>query len=118
MIQIASQQALPASGKSIFQLLDSSYYSDQTHMLSITGIICNKSEVSEIQQWFETWHFANLEWDDPRRIDVPILSTKERLHLEKYLPTKAKTGRSLSRALDYKIAKYTTVTWVDIVGRV
>ena len=72
-------------------------------MLSITGIICNKSEVSEIQQWFKNWHFVNLKWDDPRRIDVPILSTKERLHLEKYLPTKAKTGNSLSRALGYKI---------------
>lgn len=103
MIQIASQQALPAPGKSIFQLLDSSYYSDQTHMLSITGIVCNKNEVSEIQQWFKNWHFANLKWDDPRRIDVPTLSTKERLHLEKYLPTKAKTGSSLSRALGYKI---------------
>ena len=103
MIQIASQQALPASGESIFQLLDSSHYSDQTHMLSITGIVCNKNEVLEIQQWFKNWHFINLKWNDPRRIDVPILSTKERLHLEKYLPTKAKTGNSLSRALGYKI---------------
>ena len=103
MIQIASQKALPASGESIFQLLDSSHYSDQTHMLSITGIVCNKKEVSEIQQWFKNWHFANLKWKTPRRIDVPILSTKERLHLEKYLPTKAKTGRSLSRALGYRI---------------
>ena len=103
MIHIASQQALPASGESIFQLLDSSHYSDQTHMLSITGIVCNKSEVSEIKQWFKSWHFVNLKWDDPRKIDVPILSTKERLYLEKYLPTKAKTGHSLSRALGYRI---------------
>ena len=43
MFQIASQQALPASGESIFQILDSSYYNDQNNnMLSITGIICNK----------------------------------------------------------------------------
>lgn len=103
MTQIASQKALPASGESIFQILDSSHYSDQTHMLSITGIVCNKREVSEIQQWFKNWHFVNLKWNDPRRIDVPTLSTKERLYLEKYLPTKAKTGRSLSRALGYKI---------------
>ena len=103
MLQIASQQVLPASGESIFQILDSSHYNDQTHMLSITGIICNKSAVSEIQQWFKNWHFVNLKWNDPRRIDVPTLSTKERLHLEKYLPTKAKTGLSLSRALGYKI---------------
>ena len=103
MLQLASQEALPASGKSIFQLLNSSHYNDQTHMLSITGIVCNQGEVSEIQQWFKNWHFVNLKWNDPRKIDVPILSTKERLHLEKYLPTKAKTGRSLSRALGYKI---------------
>ena len=103
MIRIASQQALPASGESVFQLLDSSHYSDQTHMLSITGIVCNKSEVSKIRQWFKNWEFRNLDWADPRRIDVPILSIRERLHLEKYLPTKAKTGRSLSRALGYRI---------------
>ncbi len=103
MIQIASQQALPASGESVFQLLNSSHYNDQTQMLSITGMVCNKSEVSKIQQWFKNWKFKNLGWTDPRRIDVPILSIKERLHLEKYLPTKTKTGRSLSRALGYKI---------------
>ena len=100
MIRIASQQALPASGESVFQLLDSSHYSDQTRMLSITGIVCNKSEVAKIRQRFKNW---NLDWATPRRIDVPTLSTKERLHLEKYLPTKAQTGLSLSRALGYKI---------------
>ena len=53
-----------------------------------------------MRQRFKNW---NLDWEDPRRIDVPILSTKERLHLEKCLPTKTKTGRSLSRALGYRI---------------
>ncbi len=101
MLQIASQQALPASGESVFQILDASHYSDQTHMLSITGIVCNKDEISKIRQWFKNWEFRNLGWDDPRRIDVPILSIKERLHLEKYLP--AETDSSLSQALEYKI---------------
>ena len=87
MFKLASQQALPASGESVFQLLDSSYYSDQTHMVSITGIVCNKNEVSKIRQWFNNWKFKNLDWTAPRKIDVPILSIKERLHLEKYLPT-------------------------------
>ena len=100
MLKLASQQVLPASGESIFQLLSSSHYSDQIQMLSITGMVCNKREVSKIRQWFKNW---NLDWADPRRIDVPTLSTKERLHLEKYLPTKAKTGRSLSQALGYRI---------------
>lgn len=103
MFQIASQQALPESGESVFQLLDSAHYNDQTEMLSITGMVCNKNDVSEIRRWFKNWAFRNLDWKAPRKIDVPTLSAKERLHLEKYLPTKAKTGRSLARALGYRI---------------
>ena len=88
--RVASQQALPASGESVFQLLDSSHYSDQTHMLSITGIVCNKSEISKIRQWFKNWEFKNLDWAAPRRIDVPILSIKERLHLKSICQRKQK----------------------------
>ena len=102
MLEIAAQQALRESG-SVFQPLNSSYYSDQTEMLSVTGIVCNKNKVSEIRQWFKDWAFINLTWKDARRIGVPILSTKERLHLEKYLPTTMKTGRFLSRSLGYRI---------------
>jgi hypothetical protein len=103
MLQLASQQALPASGESIFQLLNSSHYNDQTQMLSITGIVCNRNEVSKIRRWFKNWRFINLGWEDPHKIEVPILSIKERLHLEEYLPTTKKTGLFLSRALGYKI---------------
>lgn len=104
MFQIASQQALLELGESVFQLLDSAHYNDQTEMLSITGMVCNKNDVSEIRQWFKNWAFSNFDWEKaPRKIDVPTLSAKERLHLEKYLPTKAKTGRSLARALGYRI---------------
>ena len=103
MLQIASQRALPPSGESVFQLLNSSYYNDQTQMLSVTGIVCNKNEVSKIQKWFKNWEFRNLKWAPPHKIDVPVLSIKERLHLEKSLPTTKKTGLSLSRALGYKI---------------
>lgn len=103
MFKNASQQALPASGESVFQLLDSAHYNDQTQMLSITGMVCNENDISEIQRWFKNSAFSNFDWNEPRKIDVPILSTKERLHLEKYLPTKTKTGRSLARALGYRI---------------
>ena len=104
MFQMASQQALPASGERVFQLLDSAHYNDQTEMLSITGMVCNKNDVSKIRRWFKNWAFRNLDWKAPRKIDVPTLSAKERLHLEKYLPTETKTGRrSLARALGYRI---------------
>ena len=103
MIQMASQQAFSDSGESTFQLLNSSYYKDSTRMLGITGIVCNKDRVSEIRKWFKGWKFANLDWGAPRKISVPTLSIKERLYLEKYLPTTKKTGLALSRVLGYRI---------------
>ncbi len=105
MLQLATQQALPTSGESVFQLLSSSYYREPTRMLSVTGIVCNKNEVSEIQQWFKDWAFLNLTWENPREINVPILSIKERLHLEKHMPTQDRTGHTLSQVLGYKIEK-------------
>ena len=72
-------------------------------MLSVTGIVCNKNKVSKIQQWFKGWTFLNQTWEESHKIDVPVLSIRERLHLEKYIPTPDRTGLSLSRALGYKI---------------
>lgn len=103
MIQMASQQAFSGSRERTFQLLNSSYYKDQTRMLSITGIVCNKNKVPEIEQWFKDWKFVNLKWEEPNHIDVPILSIKERLHLERNLPTEDPTGCILSEVLDYRI---------------
>ena len=102
MLEIAAQQVFRES-ESVFQPLNSSYYDDQTQMLSVTGIVCKKNKVAKIRQWFKSWRFINLTWAEPHSIDVPILSTKERLHLAKYLPTTKRTGLSLSRALGYKI---------------
>ena len=103
MFQLASQDEILTSGGNIFQLLNSSYYREPTRMLSVTGIVCNKNEVSEIQQWFKDWAFLNLTWENPREINVPILSIKERLHLEQHIPTPDRTGHTLSDALGYKI---------------
>jgi len=38
-----------------------------------------------------------------KRRTIPVLSIKERLKLEKYLPSKVSTGKSLARALGYLI---------------
>jgi len=103
MLQIASQQALSATGEYVFQILDSSHYNDQSQMLSVTGIVRNKSQTSEIREWFKNRRFLNPSWESSRRIDVPVLSVKERMLLEKHLPTKTKTGRYISRVLGYRI---------------
>ena len=103
MFELASQEAFPVPSEITFQILNSSYYKEPTRMLSITGIVCNKNKVSEIERWFKDWKFINIKWEEPDNINVPFLSIKERFYLERYLPTENATGHTLSEVLDYKI---------------
>lgn len=102
MVQIASQSALPSAMPAMYLPLSSFYYSDGTGMFTLTGVVCFRSEVNKVRDAFESWEFANLDWEKPRRIDVPMLSTKERLHLQHCLP-RQKAGKVLRRALGYLI---------------
>jgi hypothetical protein len=105
MVQISAEKALPASCGLIFQPINSTYYSDGTPMISITGIVADLGEVPEIKKCFKGWNGGNFDWNSPEEINVPILSIKERLLLEKHLPVKTNTGICLSNALGYKIEK-------------
>ncbi|MCX5834904.1 MAG: hypothetical protein NTV99_10435 [Deltaproteobacteria bacterium] len=103
MLRVKTEQALPAAAQAnVFQVLNSSFYADQTYMLSVTGIVCTINQIEIIKKHFRSWQYANLDWKEPRRIDVPILSVKERLHLEKLLPSETK-GKDLAKALGYEI---------------
>ncbi|GJL69888.1 MAG: hypothetical protein NPIRA06_25230 [Nitrospirales bacterium] len=103
MLRIASQKALPSSAGGLFyQPLTSFYYKDgNVGIFTLTGIVCEKAEVSKITESFSKWKLANLHWKKrPTRIDIPVLSTKERLQLQSYLPC---AGRDLLKLLGYKI---------------
>lgn len=104
MLQIAAQQALPAEATSLtFQPVSSFYYSDGTGMHTLTGIVCERGDKETITKAFEDWEFANLTWEEPRPIDVPILSTKERLSLQHLLPCIESRGSILLTELGYLI---------------
>lgn len=104
MLQVAAEKALPSAMPHIFQPICSFCYSDGTGMLTLTGIICQRGHETEITAAFKNWKSANLRWNRPRRIDVPFLSTKERLHLEKHLPSRSSNpGNALHKALGYLI---------------
>lgn len=106
MMRIALEKALPSASSRNYQPVCSFCYSDGTPMLSLTGIVCPDEDVSRFKGFFVGWQFANLEWAAPRIIDVPVLSTKERLHLAKYLPSSdADVGRKLHRVLGYSVDK-------------
>lgn len=103
MLQIAAQKALSAESGAVFQPLHSAYYNDGTLMLSLAGIVWDPGELNSITKHLVKWKFRNLDWQPPFHIDVPVLSTKERLLLERHLPLKDNTGKVLARALGYSI---------------
>lgn len=106
MLKIVAQRALPPEATSlVFQPISSFYYSDGTGMYTLTGIICERDDKENITKAFEGWEFANLTWEEPQPIDVPILSTKERLRLQHLLPCIELRGPILLAELGYLIDK-------------
>ena len=104
MLRVAAAQALPPTATTLtFVPVSSFCYSDGTGMFTLTGIVCDSSRRGTIQQVFADWAFANLTWSPPGLIDVPVLSTKERLHLQRLLPSGSPTGAALRQALGYLI---------------
>lgn len=102
MLQIASQKALPSSaGGLVFQPLFSCFYKDGMGIFTLTGVVCEKKVRQKIKKQFSKWKHANLVWrKNPTRIEIPVLSTKERLHMQRHLPC---SGGDLLRSLGYKI---------------
>ncbi|OGN90082.1 MAG: hypothetical protein A2Z74_00235 [Chloroflexi bacterium RBG_13_46_9] len=110
MLQISSQKALPADVPIKFQPVSSFYYSDGTNMYTLTGVIWPRREKTAVKQVFKGWKFANLTWSEPRLIDIPTLSTKERLCLEGFLPCLKSPGKTLRKALGYLIDEDVPIT--------
>lgn len=103
MLQIAAQKTLVGSGLK-FQLLNSFFYQDGVGMFTLTGIVCDAKEDTNIKSKFGKLSFCNLNWENPTKIDVPNLSTKERLRLQRLLPGARKAGQRLRKAIGYDIA--------------
>ncbi len=101
MIRIAAEQARPKISGTIFQVLNISYYRDGATMLSVTGIVCPVDSINDICKHFKLWPFKNFTWAPAHKIDMPILSTKERLYLERHLPVKNNDGNKLLKVLGY-----------------
>ena len=104
MVQIASEHALPpAATNMIFVPVSSFFYSDSSGMFTLTGVICNRDNVNVVYDAYRDWEFANLNWKPPLQISLPVLSTQERLHLQRLLPSKTNIGKRLRKRLGYLI---------------
>lgn len=103
MLQIASQRALPSAMPLMFLPISSFYYMDGVGIFTLTGIVCDRNDEASIRNLFRKLRFVNLNWGEPTKIDVPNLSTKERIHLQRHLPRAGNAGKALTRALGYLI---------------
>lgn len=103
LAQIACQKALPGALPYVFQPISSFCYADGAGMFTLTGIVCRRSEQTVVRDVFKDLPFANLNWSPPKMIDVPTLSTKERLHLQRLLPHGKGAGKLLHHSLGYLI---------------
>ncbi len=104
VVMNAANKALDPSSDLFFMPLNSSYYNDGTEMMSITGIVIKRQDEDKVNREYSNFKFKLKDWyDSPSLIDVPILSTKERLYLQKYLPRKKNAGENLHKLLGYKI---------------
>ena len=111
MLKTASEQALhPSATTLMFVPVSSFYYRDATDIFTLTGIVCKSENQKRIRSVYKNWPFANLDWSPPKQIDVPTLSTKERLHIQHLLPLSSNAGPTLLNALGYRIHQNTAKT--------
>jgi hypothetical protein len=105
MIRVAAERALPGAVPLMFHPVSSFYYQDGAPMFTLTGVVCRRDATGRVVRAFQGLRFANLDWSEPKKIDLPVLTTKERLHLQRLLPldAAADAGRILREALGYLI---------------
>lgn len=104
MLQIVVQNSFSAEITNLtFYPISSFYYSDSTWMFSLTGIIWPRTDFEAVNEAFDDWEFKNLTWRRPIQIDIPNLSTKERLHLQKHLPVEPPRGPILRGEMGHLI---------------
>ncbi len=82
--------------------LHAAMYSDGTIMMSWTALVCHDADFSPLHEHFRrTCEYYSLAESGIALIDVPILTTKERLAIAKLLPTKNVDGVRTAKSLGY-----------------
>jgi hypothetical protein len=108
MVKRAASQALDTTGSNRDYLpIQTTRYNDNTQMLSVTGIVYCRDQKEAMCQKLQSVRFCNFDWkNEPEEINIPNLSLKERLRLEKLLPvlsTSSSSGDALHKELGYCI---------------
>jgi len=85
----AAGKALPVTGENTFAPLSVVRYSDGQQMLSMTGMVIPRTKKTELISRLDlaSWPFASNDWRTVHRLEVPDLTLRERLFLERAAAT-------------------------------
>lgn len=88
LLQLCVANALPDSPGRVCRPLAAYRYSDGTEMLTVTLFVGPQSDVDEVKRLaqLKTWAFSDLDWKGPLDIEIPEISVRERLAIERHLP--------------------------------
>jgi hypothetical protein len=85
----AAAKALPVSGQNAFVPLSVVRYSDGQQMLSMTGMVVPRTQKTDLRNKLDmsSYPFFSDEWKDVHFLEVPDLTLRERLFLERAAST-------------------------------
>lgn len=105
-LELAIKRGMDGKRKEYFQLLSAFLYKDGGHeMLSATGILLEDKQ-EKVDSFFagtrlHNWPLGLFEWAEPKVINVPELSVKERIHIDNLLPQH--DCEAIKNSLGYRI---------------
>lgn len=107
VIQYVTSDAMLSRGneQETFLPLTAFSYADSEHqMLTLTGILIHKKNIKKFNEktQLSKWDCSCLNWQHCLEINIPALSTKEKLFLDGYMP--CKNHKKISKKLGFKFA--------------
>jgi hypothetical protein len=86
ILRAAIADAVPDTAQRAVRTLACYQYNDGTPILTVTMVIGPLAKIEQITAKLKKWPFANLNWNKPHRIDIPPLSLREKLTVDRLLP--------------------------------
>ncbi len=88
MLGLAADDVLGPAGERVFRPLLLTVYRDTSQMLTVTGILDELAagDTAINQAGLADWQYFATGWSDLRRINMPELTVKERIHINQLLP--------------------------------
>jgi hypothetical protein len=105
MLKLGSQKILDDSECLVFQPLFTSYYQDGAPMLTLTGIVLPTDKSKQFVDKLSKWKYLNPKWEEPKHINVPTLSLRERLVLDKNLPISGNSVKRLKSQIPFELGE-------------